>query len=58
MQKNIEVIPYLSFKGSCEEALNTYIEAYGAKGGGVAYSFCLGGRRHCTFTITAASETG
>lgn len=39
MQKNIEVIPYLSFKGSCEEALNTYIEAYGAKGGGALLSY-------------------
>lgn len=58
MQKNIEVIPYLSFKGSCEEALNTYIEAYGAKGGGVAYGFGIGRRWHHTFTITAASETG
>ncbi len=31
MQNNIEVIPYLSFKGSCEEALNTYIEAFGGE---------------------------
>lgn len=25
------VIPYLSFRGNCEEALNTYIEAFGGE---------------------------
>lgn len=29
--KDIEVIPYLSFKGNCEEALNTYIDAFGGE---------------------------
>ena len=28
---SITVIPYLSFKGNCEEALNTYIEAFGGE---------------------------
>ena len=27
----ITVIPYLSFRGDCEEALNTYIEAFGGE---------------------------
>ena len=27
----ITVIPYLSFRGNCEEALNTYIEAFGGE---------------------------
>lgn len=27
----ITVIPYLSFTGNCEEALNTYIEAFGGE---------------------------
>lgn len=27
----ITVIPYLSFTGNCEEALNTYIEAFGGQ---------------------------
>lgn len=27
----ITVIPYLSFLGNCEEALNTYIEAFGGE---------------------------
>ena len=31
MGKKIEVIPYLSFKGDCEEALNTYIKAFGGE---------------------------
>lgn len=30
-QKKIEVIPYLSFNGNCEEALHTYIEAFGGE---------------------------
>lgn len=30
-KRKIEVIPYLSFKGNCEEALNTYIEAFGGE---------------------------
>lgn len=29
--KKIEVIPYLSFNGNCEEALKTYIEAFGGE---------------------------
>lgn len=31
MDKKIEVIPYLSFKGNCEEAVNAYINAFGGK---------------------------
>lgn len=27
----IEVIPYLAFNGNCEEALNTYIQAFGGE---------------------------
>ena len=27
----VTVIPYLSFRGNCEEALNTYIEAFGGE---------------------------
>lgn len=30
-KKKIEVIPYLSFQGRCEEALNTYINAFGGE---------------------------
>lgn len=30
-KKKIEVIPYLAFKGNCEEAVNTYIEAFGGE---------------------------
>lgn len=30
-KRRIEVIPYLTFKGNCEEAVNTYIEAFGGK---------------------------
>ena len=30
-KKIIEVIPYLSFSGNCEEALNTYIKAFGGE---------------------------
>ncbi len=30
-KKKIEVIPYLSFSGNCEEALNTYIKAFGGE---------------------------
>ena len=30
-QKNIEVIPYLEFRGNCEEAINAYIEAFGGE---------------------------
>lgn len=28
MKKRIEVVPYLSFKGDCEEAIHTYIAAF------------------------------
>lgn len=32
MEKSmLEVIPYLPFNGNCEEAVNTYIEAFGAE---------------------------
>lgn len=30
-KKKIEVIPYLEFKGDCEEAINAYIKAFGGK---------------------------
>ncbi len=30
-QKKIEVIPYLAFRGNCEEAIHTYIEAFGGE---------------------------
>lgn len=29
--KKIEIIPYLEFKGNCEEALHAYIEAFGGE---------------------------
>lgn len=31
MEKRIEVIPYLTFNGNCEEALETYIGAFGGE---------------------------
>ncbi len=31
MEKKIEIIPYLSFKGNCEEAIQTYIAAFGGE---------------------------
>ena len=30
-KQHITVIPYLSFMGNCEEAINTYIEAFGGE---------------------------
>lgn len=30
-RKKIEIIPYLPFDGNCEEALNTYIKAFGGE---------------------------
>lgn len=30
-KQKIEIIPYLSFKGNCEEAVHTYIKAFGGK---------------------------
>ncbi|MCM1024995.1 MAG: VOC family protein [Roseburia sp.] len=30
-RQKIEVIPYLSFKGNCEEAINMYIKAFGGE---------------------------
>ncbi|MBE5802773.1 MAG: hypothetical protein E7319_10895 [Clostridiales bacterium] len=30
-EKPIQIIPYLSFNGKCEEALQTYIEAFGGE---------------------------
>ena len=29
--KAIQIIPYLSFQGDCEEALNAYIAAFGGE---------------------------
>ncbi len=29
--KKVEIIPYMAFKGDCEEALNTYFEAFGGE---------------------------
>ena len=34
MSQNMEIIPYLSFRGNCEEALRTYMEAFG---GGILF---------------------
>ncbi len=31
MNKKIEVIPYLAFKGNCEEAVNAYMDAFGGE---------------------------
>ena len=31
MEKKLEIIPYLSFRGNCEEALHTYMEAFGGE---------------------------
>lgn len=31
MEKRIDIIPYLTFNGNCEEALRTYMEAFGGK---------------------------
>lgn len=31
MEKKITVIPYLSFNGNCEEAVNTYISTFGGE---------------------------
>lgn len=30
-KQKIEIIPYLSFKGNCEEAVHTYINAFGGE---------------------------
>ena len=30
-KKKHEIIPYLSFKGNCEEALSAYIKAFGGE---------------------------
>lgn len=30
-KKKLEIIPYLSFKGNCEEAVNTYMNAFGGE---------------------------
>ena len=30
-KKKIEIVPYMTFKGNCEEALNAYIEAFGGE---------------------------
>ena len=30
-KKKVEIIPYLPFNGNCEEAVNTYIEAFGGE---------------------------
>lgn len=31
MEKRIDIIPYLTFMGNCEEALRTYMEAFGGE---------------------------
>nr|MBP3599091.1 VOC family protein [Eubacterium sp.] len=31
MAGKVEIIPYLAFNGNCEEAINTYIEAFGGE---------------------------
>lgn len=31
MDRKIEIIPHLAFKGNCEEALNTYFNAFGGE---------------------------
>lgn len=31
MEKNLDIIPYLTFMGNCEEALHTYMEAFGGE---------------------------
>lgn len=36
-KKKIEVIPYLEFKGNCEEAINAYIEAFGGEIYGISH---------------------
>ncbi len=38
----VTVIPYLSFRGNCEEALNTYIEAFG----GEIFTCPVGAKKH------------
>lgn len=30
-KKKVQIIPYLSFKGECEEAVNAYIDAFGGE---------------------------
>lgn len=30
-KKKVQIIPYLSFKGECEEAVNAYIAAFGGE---------------------------
>lgn len=35
--RKIEVIPYLSFKGNCEEAVNAYISAFGGEIYGISH---------------------
>ena len=42
----VTVIPYLSFRGNCEEAVNTYIEAFG---GEIHYISCWSEK---TFEVT------
>lgn len=36
-KKKIEVIPYLTFNGDCEEAVNAYIRAFGGEIYGISY---------------------
>ncbi len=36
-EKKVQIIPYLSFKGDCEEAVNAYIDAFGGEIYGMSY---------------------
>lgn len=36
-EKKVQIIPYLSFKGECEEAVNAYIDAFGGEIYGMSY---------------------
>lgn len=36
-EKKIEVIPYLPFNGNCEEAIDTYIKAFGGEIYGISH---------------------
>lgn len=31
MNKKLTIIPHLAFRGNCEEAINTYIAAFGGE---------------------------
>lgn len=36
-KKKVQIIPYLSFKGECEEAVNAYIDAFGGEIYGISH---------------------